>query len=120
MPDEDGLLSKADNDSIQRWWDLHWQDPVICPVCKKNRLVPHSPPGKCSEICDGCERKQSACLSAYHNHLQILRAFYVFQCRTNWYRRAIRSATRSRLGHQRERNGTGEHSWTTTELDGFN
>ena len=35
MPDENGLLSKADNDSIQRWWDLRWQDPVICPVCKK-------------------------------------------------------------------------------------
>jgi hypothetical protein len=43
MPDEDGLLSKADNDSIQRWWDLHWQDPVICPVCKKTdwSLTPH-------------------------------------------------------------------------------
>jgi len=35
MPDENGLLSKEDNDSIQRWWDLRWQDPVICPVCKK-------------------------------------------------------------------------------------
>jgi hypothetical protein len=35
MPDEDGLLSKEDNDSIQRWWDLRWQDPVICPVCKR-------------------------------------------------------------------------------------
>jgi hypothetical protein len=34
MPDEHGLLSKADNDSIQRWWDQHWKDPVICPVCK--------------------------------------------------------------------------------------
>ena len=36
MPDENGLLSKEDNDSIQRWWDLRWQDPVICPVCKKS------------------------------------------------------------------------------------
>ena len=35
MPDENGLLSKEDNDSIQRWWDLRWQDPVICPVCKQ-------------------------------------------------------------------------------------
>jgi hypothetical protein len=34
MPDEHGLLSKADNDSIQRWWGQHWKDPVICPVCK--------------------------------------------------------------------------------------
>ena len=34
MPDEHGLLSKADNDSIQRWWDQHWKEPVICPVCK--------------------------------------------------------------------------------------
>ena len=43
MPDENGLLSKADNDSIQRWWDLRWQDPVICPVCKRTEwsLTPH-------------------------------------------------------------------------------
>jgi hypothetical protein len=34
MPDEHGLLSKEDNDSIQRWWDQHWKDPVICAVCK--------------------------------------------------------------------------------------
>jgi hypothetical protein len=34
MPDEHGLLNKADNDSIQRWWDQHWKEPVICPVCK--------------------------------------------------------------------------------------
>ena len=34
MPDEHDLLSKADNDSIQRWWDQHWKEPVICPVCK--------------------------------------------------------------------------------------
>jgi hypothetical protein len=34
MPDKHGLLGKADNDSIQRWWDRHWKDPVICPVCK--------------------------------------------------------------------------------------
>jgi len=34
MPDEHGLLSKEDNDSIQRWWGQHWKDPVICPVCK--------------------------------------------------------------------------------------
>ena len=34
MPDEHGLLSKADNDLIQRWWDQHWKEPVICPVCK--------------------------------------------------------------------------------------
>jgi hypothetical protein len=34
MPDEHGRLTEADNDSIQRWWDQHWKDPVICPVCK--------------------------------------------------------------------------------------
>src|SRR4029077_4353468 len=34
MPDEHGLLSKADNDSIQCWWDQHWKEPVICPVCR--------------------------------------------------------------------------------------
>src|SRR6516165_5257364 len=35
-------------------------------------------------------------------------------------RRAARSATRFRLGPYGGRNGTGGHSWTTTELDGFN
>ena len=92
---------------------------------QNNRLVPHFPLSKCSEICDRCERKQHADLSAHHSHLQILRAFYVFQRRANWYRRAARSAThrwrgRFRLSRQGERNGTRGHCWTYSELGGFN
>lgn len=34
MPDEQGRLTEADNDLIERWWSQHSKDPVICPVCK--------------------------------------------------------------------------------------
>jgi hypothetical protein len=34
MPDEHGRLDEADNDLIQRWWNQHSNDQVICPVCK--------------------------------------------------------------------------------------
>jgi hypothetical protein len=43
MPDSSGRLSQADNDTIKRWWDQHWKEPVICPVCKTSdwSLGPH-------------------------------------------------------------------------------
>jgi hypothetical protein len=34
MPDATGRLTQADNETIKRWWDLHWKAPVTCPVCK--------------------------------------------------------------------------------------
>jgi len=49
---------------------------------------------------DGCQCERHVDLSSHCSHLQILRAFYVFQRRANRYRRTTHSATqcwRSRL-----------------------
>ena len=72
--------------------------------CRASR--PHS------EARARCQCKQHADLSSHHSHLQILRAFYVFQRRANWYRRNIHAA-RWANHHWRSRfrvDGTGRHS----------
>jgi hypothetical protein len=43
MPDEHGALSEADLAIIRKWWDQHWREPVVCPVCKTSewRMANH-------------------------------------------------------------------------------
>ncbi len=116
MPDEHGRLTEADNDLIQRWWGRHWKDddPVICPVCKTTDWKTCRASRQHSDARARCQCKQPADLSSHHSHLQILRAFYVFQRGANRYPRAARSAT-----HRRRRWDRG-HSWTYSGLGGLN
>jgi hypothetical protein len=43
MPDSAGALTPDDNAKIRSWWEQHWKDPVVCPVCKTREwtIAPH-------------------------------------------------------------------------------
>jgi hypothetical protein len=36
MPDEHGKLLPDDFVKARRWFDVHWKEPVVCPVCKNS------------------------------------------------------------------------------------